>query len=49
MKNPEASWDKISLTVSGYKNYDLQSERYRYITYANGTEELYDHRKDRLE
>ena len=49
MKNPEASWEKIPLRVFGYKNYGLQSESYRYITYANGTEELYDHRKDRLE
>jgi len=49
MKNPEASWDKTSLTVFGYKNYGLQSERYRYITYADGTEELYDHDNDRWE
>ena len=49
MKNPEASWDKTSLTVFGYKNYGLQSERYRYITYSDGTEELYDHDNDRWE
>jgi arylsulfatase A-like enzyme len=49
MKNPEAEWDKTSLTVFGYKNYGLRSERYRYITYADGTEELYDHEKDRWE
>lgn len=49
MKNPKASWDKTSLTVFGYRNYGLQSERYRYITYADGTEELYDHDNDRWE
>ncbi len=49
MKNPEAEWDKTSLTVFGYKNYGLRSERYRYITYADGTEELYDHKSDRWE
>ena len=49
LKNPEASWDRTSLTVFGYKNYGLQSERYRYITYADGTEELYDHDIDRWE
>ena len=49
MKNPEASWHKTSLTVFGYKNYGLRSERYRYITYADGTEELYDHHNDRWE
>ena len=49
MKNPEADWDKTTLTVFGYKNYGLRSERYRYITYADGTEELYDHQSDRWE
>ena len=38
MKNPEASWDKTSLTVFGHKNYGIRSERYRYIVYADGTE-----------
>ena len=49
MKNPEASWNKTSLTVFGYKNYGIRSERYRYIVYADGTEELYDHKKDKWE
>jgi len=49
MKNPEASWDKTSLTVFGHKNYGIRSERYRYIVYADGTEELYDHKKDNWE
>ncbi len=49
MEDPEASWDKTSLTVFGYKNYGIRSERYRYIVYADGTEELYDHEKDKWE
>jgi arylsulfatase A-like enzyme len=49
MKDPEADWDETTLTVFGYKNYGLRSERYRYITYADGTEELYDHQSDRWE
>ena len=49
MKNPKASWVKTSLTVFGYNNCSLRSERYRYLTYANGTEELYNHEKDRRE
>ncbi len=49
MKNPKADWDKTTLTVFGYKNYGLRSDRYRYITYEDGTEELYDHEKDRWE
>ena len=31
------------------KGFSLRSERYRYIQYRDGTEELYDHRKDPLE
>lgn len=49
MKNPEAPWDKTTVTTFGYKNYGLRSERYRYIVYADGTEELYDHEKDKWE
>jgi len=49
MKNPEASWDKTTLTAYGYKNYSIRSERYRYIVYADETEELYDHEKDKWE
>jgi len=49
MRNPVASWDKTSLTAYEYKNYSIRSERYRYITYSDGTEELYDHEKDKWE
>jgi len=49
MKNPEASWDNTTLTTFGFKNYGVRSERYRYIVYADGSEELYDHRKDKWE
>ena len=49
MEDPEASWDKTSLTTFGYKNYGIRSERYRYIVYADGSEELYDHEKDKWE
>ena len=49
MKDPNAAWDEATVTTFGYKNYGLRSERYRYITYADGTEELYDHEKDSLE
>jgi len=49
MKNPKASWNKTSVTSFGYKNYGIRSERYRYIVYADGTEELYDHQEDKWE
>lgn len=49
MKDPEAIWDKTSVTTFGYKNYGVRSDRYRYIVYADGSEELYDHEKDKWE
>ena len=49
MKDPEASWNDTTLTTFGYKNYSLRSDRYRYTVYADGSEELYDHAKDKWE
>ena len=49
MKDPEAAWDETTLTVFGFKNYGVRSERYRYIVYADGSEELYDHKNDKWE
>ena len=49
MRDPEAAWNKTSLTTFGYKNYGVRSERYRYIVYEDGSEELYDHENDKWE
>ena len=49
MRDPGASWDKTSVTSYFYRNYSIRSDRYRYITYSDGTEELYDHEKDKWE
>ena len=49
MRDPKATWNKTTLTTFGYKNYGVRSERYRYIVYADGSEELYDHAKDKWE
>ena len=49
MKDPDAAWDEATVTTFGYKNYGVRSERYRYILYEDGTEELYDHSKDKWE
>jgi len=46
MENPQAPWDKTTITTYGYRNYSIRSDRYRYITYSDGTEELYDHKKE---
>jgi arylsulfatase A-like enzyme len=49
LRNPEADWDRPSLTTYGRNNHSVRSERFRYIRYNDGTEELYDHKEDDLE
>lgn len=49
LKNPAAAWDRPALTTAGFKNHALRTERWRYIRYEDGSEELYDHDKDPLE
>jgi len=49
LKNPDAEWDRPALTTHGQNNHSLRTERWRYIRYSDGTEELYDHDKDELE
>lgn len=49
MKNPEAKWEKATVTTFGHKNYGVRSERFRYIVYKDGSEELYDHTNDNWE
>ncbi len=49
LDNPRAEWDRPALTTHGRNNHSVRSERWRYIRYADGTEELYDHTNDPLE
>lgn len=49
LTNPNADWDKPTLTTYGYKNHSVRSARWRYIQYEDGSEELYDREKDPLE
>jgi arylsulfatase A-like enzyme len=49
LKKPEADWQRPALTTHGRNNHSLRSERWRYIRYSDGTEELYDHEKDEME
>ncbi len=48
-KNPGRSWERPALTTHGKDNHSVRSERWRYIRYRDGTEELYDHDNDELE
>jgi hypothetical protein len=43
------AWSQPALTTYGRGNHSLRSERWRYIRYADGGEELYDHDADPLE
>ena len=44
--NPEVAWRHSILTTYGRGNHSLRSERFRYIRYSDGSEELYDHSDD---
>ena len=44
--NPESSWKRPALTTTTAGNHTVRSDRWRYIRYNDGSEELYDHEKD---
>jgi arabinan endo-1,5-alpha-L-arabinosidase len=46
LQNPKASWTHPSVTTYQQGNQAIRTERYRYIRYADGEEELYDEEKD---
>lgn len=46
LANPETAWDAPVLTTHGRGNHALRTERWRYIRYEDGGEELYDHASD---
>lgn len=46
LKNPESEWNRPALMTYGRGNHAVRSRDWRYIRYADGSEELYDHRTD---
>lgn len=46
LNDPDADWDHVAISTWGYMNHAVQNERYRYIRYKGGEEELYDHKND---
>ena len=46
LHNPDAPWDHVALTTYGEGNHAVRSRQYRYIRYADGSEELYDEKAD---
>ncbi|MEM1226859.1 MAG: sulfatase [Planctomycetota bacterium] len=45
-ENPDAESSRHIVTTQGFNNHAVRSQNWRYIRYANGAEELYDHRAD---
>lgn len=46
LSEPMQDWDQPALTAQGADNHAVRTRRWRYIRYADGGEELYDHDKD---
>ena len=46
LENPTDSWERPALTSTTAGNHTVRSDHWRYIRYADGSEELYDHKKD---
>jgi arylsulfatase A-like enzyme len=49
LEDPSREWNHPALTTHHPGNHSVRTERWRYIRYANGDEELYDHRYDSSE
>lgn len=49
LKNPNAKWKYPAFSMYGVEYSSVRDERYRYIRYPDGTEELYDHNVDPYE
>jgi arylsulfatase A-like enzyme len=49
LADPQAPWETPALTTHGRENHAIRSEKWRFIRYANGDEELYDEENDPME
>ncbi len=49
LADPKAKWDHAALTTHNRNNHAVRTEKWRYIRYADGSEELYDHENDEYE
>ena len=45
LADPQAAWDRPALTTHGFGSHAVRTEKWRYIRYDNGDEELYDERR----
>lgn len=49
LKNSDSNWKYSAFSTYGEKYAAVRDERYRYISYPDGSEELYDHNSDPYE
>ena len=49
LKDPDAASSGVAITTFGQNNHAVRTDRWRYIRYADGGEELYDHSNDEYE
>ncbi|MCX7400227.1 MAG: sulfatase-like hydrolase/transferase [Planctomycetales bacterium] len=49
LKDPNAASSDVAITTFGQNNHAVRTDRWRYIRYADGGEELYDHSNDEYE
>ena len=49
LADPAAAWSGVGITTYGQNNHAIRTDRWRYIRYADGGEELYDHSNDPYE
>jgi arylsulfatase A-like enzyme len=46
LRDPATAWAHVAITSHGRGNHAVRDAHWRYIRYADGGEELYDHRRD---
>ena len=46
LRDPTMAWDHPVIMTYGYQNHAVRTDRWRYIRYNDGGEELYDHTSD---
>lgn len=49
LADPKAEWTTPALTTHGFQNHAVRTEEWRFIRYADGSEELYDETRDPFE
>lgn len=49
LHQPDRDWSTPAISTHGFKNHSVRTEKWRYIRYANGEEELYNEETDPFE